>query len=438
MRKLFWLAVGLLGCNEQIIDGGGDPVCPASCGPGKRCEQAVCIDDCRLSDAPPCEGTQVCDFTDGQCRAAGSECLLTGAFEACGQQSCGPGTGCLAGKCVAWLGGCTSTSCDASGRCWGTYCPCERHPVCSPASLDRLNQADFAGSQVNMSDNEGAFDLDFDELCNAYSVTMISGPDYLRQLGPDGKFQQWTSTTNLNMGQVAVLRINAGEFATIGDIAATYICCATCGCVETGADGRLGVVHLDRASAQRPLPNVIPASSTSGTGPFGNPTLDTGPYGLAWGGDSALYIGNIKQNGDFYRVDLATLAQKQVATFGARVVAAQPYDPHRLLVATVGGDISLLDTNTGEAKPFAKLAAEVLSVRRDRFTAKVYAEIRTSPPQIIELSPDGGTQTLFQTAPRVGRIAISPDGFLYHLSVFPAVRWKSQSAIVRWPLPQKR
>src|SRR5437764_811174 len=83
---------------------------------------------------------------------------------------------------------------------------------------------------------EGAFDLDFDEICNAYAVTMISGPDYLRQLTPDGTFTEWNSTTNLNMGQVAVLRALAGEFKVIGDIAATYICCATCGCIETGAD----------------------------------------------------------------------------------------------------------------------------------------------------------------------------------------------------------
>lgn len=310
--------------------------------------------------------------------------------------------------------------------------------TCTPPSVDRLNQSDFAGSPVNGSDSEGAFDLDFDELCNAYAVTMISGPDYLRQLGPDGMLTQWTSTTNLNMGQVAVLRINAGEFATIGDIAATYICCATCGCIETGQDGRLGVVHLDRASMSRPLPNVIPASTTSGSGPFGNATLDTGPYGLTWGGDSALYVGNVKQNGDFYRVDLGTLAQRQVTMFPARVVAAQPYDPHRLLVATVGGTLSVLDTDTGTSQAFATLPAEITSVRRDRFTGRVYAEVRTSPPQIIELSADGKKQTMFQQAPRVGRIAISPDGYLYHLSVYPEVKWMSKSAIVRWPLPQNR
>ena len=124
------------------------------------------------------------------------------------------------GACATATTACAGVDCDESGRCWGSSCACDRPTAtCVPAPLDRLNQGDFVGSLVNMRDEEGAFDLDFDEICNAYTVTMISGPDYLRQLTPDGKFTEWTSTTNLNMGQVAVLRALAGEFKVIGDIA---------------------------------------------------------------------------------------------------------------------------------------------------------------------------------------------------------------------------
>ena len=109
-----------------------------------------------------------------------------------------------------------------------------------------------------------AHDLGFDDVCAAYFVTMISGPDYLRQLTAAGSLTVWQSTTNLNMGEVAVLRVPGLEGTTdLGDVAATYICCATCGCVETGEDGRLGVVHLDRMSTTRPLPNVIAATPTT-------------------------------------------------------------------------------------------------------------------------------------------------------------------------------
>lgn len=422
------------------------PACsPANCAaPGHSCRGNDCVEDCRPAGAVPCAGggdggADVCDFTDGKCKPANAPCLLTGAFAACGQQSCGPGAACDGSMCVPWTAGCTGVDCDGAGRCWGTHCPCARPtPSCTPPSLDDLNRAEFAGSLANGSDSEGAFDLGFDEVCNAYAVTMISGPDYLRQMSPQGMITEWKSTTNLNMGQVAVLRLVVGEFATIGDIAATYICCANCGCQITNQDGRLGVIHLDRASMARPLPNVIPAMPTDGKGPFGDGALDTGPYGLTWGGDGALYVGNVQKNGEFTRLDLQTLKQAPVTTFPARVVAGDVYDPASLLVALEGGQIVRLETATGKSTPFCAAGADVTSLHRDRFTGRIYAELRRSPPAIVEIAGDGSSVQPFQAAPRLGRIALAPDGYLYHLSVYPAVRWKSKSAIVRWALPRAR
>ena len=417
----------------------------ATCtGAGKSCRAGACVDDCRPSTANGCASGTSCDFTDGKCQDPKTTCFLAGPFEPCGAKQCGPGTICGAdgGACVSATSACAGVDCDETGRCWGSTCACDRPaPTCTPATLDRLNQGDFVGSLVNMRDEEGAFDLDFDEICNAYAVTMISGPDYLRQLTPDGTFTEWDSTTNLNMGQVAVLRALAGEFKVIGDIAATYICCATCGCIETGADGRLGVVHLDRTSTTRPLPNVIPAKPSTGTGPFHSATLDTGPYGLTWGGDKSLYVGNVDANGDLVRLDLSAAppVQTKIATFPARVIAATPYDVGRLLVALEGGKVQLMITKTGSSVAWATLPGDVTSIKRDRFTGRVYAEVSTTPPQIFELTADGATQTLFQKPPRLGRIAIAPDGFLYHLSVFPAVGWKTtKDSIVRWALPTHR
>ncbi len=414
--------------------------------PGSSCRADACVADCRFRGATACASGAMCDFTDGKCKDPKSECFLAGTFEPCPSSSfpmkaCGPGLLCDGkGECVSALGsGCTSQEGEADGRSWATGCPCERPAArCAAPSLEDLNQPGFVGSPVNDRDSEGAFDLDFDDLCTAYAVTMISGPDYLRQLTPDGKLTTWTSTTNLNMGQVAVLRVPTGEFKELGDVAATYICCATCGCIETGEDGRLGVVRLDRASASRPLPNVLPAKPTTGKGPFGDSAIDTGPYALTWGADRALYAGNIEANGDFMRVDLATKATTKVATFASRVTAAAIYDITRLMVALEGGQIDLLNAATGSRTAFAKLPGHVTSLRRDKFTQRVYAEVATTPPQILEVSPDGKEQRLFQTPPRLGRITIAPDQHLYHLSVYPAVGWKAKTSIVRWPLPTKR
>lgn len=437
-----------VGLGDATTEVGSDaaPSCASTCtAAGSACIAGACVADCRPKDANACADGTACDFTDGKCKSATSACFLPGAFDPCPSaaspdKSCGPGLMCDGkGSCVLAGMGCTGDACDASNRCWATGCPCERPaPRCTVAKLADLNKPEFVGAQVSGRDSEGAFDLDFDDVCTAYAVTMISGPDYLRQMTPDGTLTSWTSTTNLNMGQVAVLRVPSGEFKELGDVAATYICCAACGCVETGADGRLGVVHLDRTSTTRPLPNVLAAKATTGSGPFGDSSIDTGPYALTWGADRALYAGNVETNGDFVRVDLAAKTTSNVSLFLGRVTAAGIYDLTRLLVAVEGGKVFLLTTATGERKDFATLPAHVTSIRRDKFTGRVYAEVATKPPQILEISGDGKSQTLFQSPPRLGRIALAPDGNLYHLSVYPAVNWSAKTSIVSWPLPAKR
>jgi hypothetical protein len=430
---------------ESAVDAA--PSCtPDSClGGGRSCRNGSCVDDCRPSDAHPCASGTLCDYSDGHCRASDSACLSDATFEPCAStanpsRSCGPGLQCDGqGSCLS-TEGCSGIDCDATGRCWATMCRCTRPaPRCTPAPLEQLNRAEFVGSPVNGRNEEGAFALGFDDVCAAYVVTMISGPDYLRQMTADGTLTTWTSTTNLNMGEVAVLRLPGGEFSdTLGDVAATYICCATCGCIETGMDGRLGVVRLDRTSTTRPLPNVLPATPTTGSGPFGNASLDTGPYGLTWGGDRALYVGNVHTNGDFSRIDLNSGMSTSLTAFAARVVAATMFDAHSLLVALENGSIYHFDVYTGLSSMWATLPAAATSLARDRFTGRVYAEIGGAMPTIVELRADGSGMATFQTPPRQGRIAIAPDGYLYHLSVYPAVDWMSASSIVRWPLPAMR
>ena len=430
--------------------GGAGPECTSGgdCTlPGHSCDNGSCVADCRPGDSVACFPGDECDFTDGQCKIPNTVCFLPeGTPEPCPTAS-NPNLTCAAGLmcdgpagCKAPLHGCTGVTCGPTGKCWGTDCPCDRPaPSCAPAPLSELNRADFVGSLANMSDDEGAFDIDFDSGCNAYVVTMISGPDFLRQLEPDGTLTTWSGTTNLNMGEVAVREQLDGEVQLLGQIAGTYICCATCGCVQTGMDDRLGVVELDRMSASRPLPNVLPAQQTSGTGPFGIPQIDTGPYGLTYdGADEALYAGNIDANGDFHRINLSSGTSAPVATFPARVTAARAFDIPHLLVAVEGGTIYKMRTSDGMFTPWATVAGDVTSIQRDFFTGDVYAEIATTPPAIVRISADGATVGSFQQAPFLGRIAIAPDGFLYHLSVFPNVKWMTGTPIVRWALPTKR
>ncbi len=142
--------------------------------------------------------------------------------------------------------------------------------------------------------------------------------------------------------------------------------------------------------------------------------LDGGPYGLTWGRDRTLYVGNVMVDGDLHRADLTTGTSGEIARLGARIHATTTFAPAALLVATAGGTVLRVATD-GEAQgTFAELGQDVTSLVRDPFLGVVYLSLRdgsvvrrtASGEADGELVPAGG-------AP--GRIAYGPDGALYYL-----------------------
>jgi len=295
-----------------------------------------------------------------------------------------------------------------------------------------LNDFKFSRCGTLSSCDGGIFDLDFDQKCNAYGVTMISGTDFLRKIDTQGAVSEVAGVTNLNMGEVAAIQGKGGLFGgDLEDVALTYTCCATCGCILTGSGGNpQGVAALDVQSGT--LPMKIPTTKfSSGAGPFGSATLDTGPYGLSWGLDRVLYVGNVDANGDYHALDLATQTTKVVATFGKRVLASAPFDATRMLVGLEGGEVQLVPIlgKTGSPKTLVTLSTHMTSIVRDSWSGRVYAEL--SDKSIVSFAEDGSDLNVFQTAPALGRITIAPDGYLYHLTV----GWPTAAEIVRWQLP---
>ena len=400
----------------------------STCAAGQLCLAAEgrCEGNCRHPSASPCDGDEVCNFADGLCAAPGSAGLITGEPQACGESSCLPGTECgLDGECVA-APPCFNAECD-EGACWARGCRSERPTgLCEPAPLERLNELDFIGGVRD----GGAFDLEFDDACNAYTVTMISGTDYLRQLAPDGTLTVWDGVTNLNMGEVAVRRVIGGEFGSEegpGQVGLTYICCATCGCVGTDPQG---VARLDRESADTSLPMVIEAMPSTGDGPFGAHQLDTGPYGLTWGRDNRLYIGNVEAQGDFVRADLDTGEQLEIHRLPDRIYAACTFTYRELLVALANGEIHRVHDSLPLSEVWATLPDEdVTSMVRDPFTGRVY--VSTSSSRILEYSALGEQLGELATTPDTGRLAYAADGYLYFLvKGFP-----STAEVLRYELP---
>lgn len=411
-------------CIEMLDAGRSDAGC--ACAAGEVCSDGVCAPDCGNPLAIPC-GTDVCDYASGRCAAPGTSGILTGEPEVCASgRSCAPGTECsLAGECVA-APPCAGMSCTDDGTvCWGRSCVTERPAgVCSPAPLERMNMDDFLRGAAD----GGATDLEFDDACNAYIVTMVSGPDYLRQLAPDGTLTTWTGVTNLNMGEVAALRLPGGEFGTgeLGEVGLTYVCCASCGCISADPQG---VARLDREGASS-LPMVITAMPSPGDGPFGDAAVDTGPYGLTWGRDRSLYVGNVAAQGDLVRADLEAGTTEEIHRLSARIHAAATFDPGSLLVAIEGGEVRRVATDGAQDVPWATIGEDVTSLVRDPFTGRVYVSVQSG--RILELARDGAMLGELMPAPTVrGRLAYAPDGHLYYL----AHGWVEGAVVTRYVLP---
>lgn len=274
----------------------------------------------------------------------------------------------------------------------------------------------------------GDFDLEFDDACNAYGVTIVSGTDHLRQLAPDGTLQVWNSVSNLNMGEVAVLHPLGGEFGSEleGEVALTYVCCAACGCASEDPQG---VARLDRVGTTQ-LPMVIIAMPSTGDGPFGSSAVDTGPYGLTWGRDRSLYVGNVTTNGDLVRADLDLGTTAEIHRFGARIHAATTFDPTSLLVALEGGAIEHVSTSGSTTAHWGNAGEDVTSLVRDPFTGHVYVSVHSG--RILEFSATGEMQRELTPIPSsAGRLAYAPDGYLYLLT--PPLL--GSGAITRFELP---
>jgi len=280
--------------TDDTTTGGGCGLCNQ---PNQACIDDVCVTTCQGQQPDPCGPDQVCDVISGECKAEGDACVLAGGYQTCEAKTCGPGSVCDgAGECVP-IAPCASVDCTDQGECWGSFCACNRQIQCDEPSAALLNgqfSTDIGG-------------LDFADDCNAYMVTLRSGPDYVRRLTPDGTLTTWTGVANLNMGEVRVLkrltvpqahapRPFAGQVPPppqkiegLGEVAITYTCCPTCGCQ---ANPPQGVARLDEQNMQNPLPIIIVAVATQGSGPFGSTAADAGPHGLTWGEDRVLYVGD--------------------------------------------------------------------------------------------------------------------------------------------------
>ncbi len=418
----------------------GEPTTAGGCdnceGPGYSCIDDICVEHCQLNDPDACGPDQLCDVLSGECTDADASCTLSGPNAICGDQICGPGSVCDGlGSCIA-IAPCSAVTCSNSGNCWGTACSCERAVDCQEASAELLN-GPFADDIVG---------IDFADDCNAWSVTLSGGQEFLRRMTPDGELTTWGGIGDYDQGEVRVLRkltipqstLPPSERFTakatppapvegLGEVALTYICCPTCGSCNNNPNAR-GVARLDENNVNMPLPIVLFAEPTQGMGPFENKWLDGGPQGLTWGENRVLYIGNQTANGDYNSADLEKGTVDVEYKFDARVTASAPISSVHILVALIGGDLYRFNTATKEVEFVVDLMSDITSLSHDAFTGDVYASLANL--EVHQIDPFSAKTSTFATMPGKGRVAVSPSGKLW----FTPVKYVENGTLSSWPL----
>lgn len=411
-------------------DSTGPGACADCDEPNQVCMGDTCVTLCQ-GDPDFCPMGQVCDVISGECKPDGSACTLAGDAITCGNRTCGPGSACDdQGSCVP-VAPCADVACTVEGDCWGALCQCDRPVGCMDPTLEALN-GPFSDKIIG---------VDFADDCTAWMVTLRDGVDYLRRLRPDGELTEWPGVSNLDMGEVKVLRsLTVPQFTGplpidsqynppspvegLGEVAITYTCIGGC----DGMDPQ-GVARLVEEDVNNPLPIVIVATVTTGLGPFEAAVADAGPQGLTWGVDRVLYVGNSTANGEFNRADLEFGTQELVTTLPARVHASAPVSPVHLLVALEGGALVRYNVVTQVATPVTELGAHATALSQDPFTNQVYASLSTLA--IVEVDPFTGVVEDFAVMPGKGRVAVSPSGKLY----FIPADYLVPGDISAWDLP---
>jgi hypothetical protein len=420
--------------STSSTTGGG---CGACDEPNQQCVDGECVTGCQGQDPDPCGPAQVCDVISGTCVDADAACALAGPSVDCGDKQCGPGTACDdQGTCLA-VAPCALEVCTSGGACWGGACQCDRGVTCQDPAVDLLNgpfSADISG-------------LDFADDCTAWAVTVSGGQEFVRRLNSAGELTTWGAIGDFDLGEVRVLRHLTVPQLTVppdgvvtnaptdpvrvegyGEVALTYICCPTCGDCANNPNAR-GVARLVEEDPNMPLPIVIFAEPTQGTGPFGNMAVDGGPQGLTWGEDRVLYVGNTKANGQFDTADLEAATVSPVFLFPDRTTAAAAISPVHLIVAVHPGQLHRLNTITLQTEFVVDLMSGVTSLSHDAFNGDVYAGLASL--EVVRVRPFTGEVEDFAIMPAKGRVAVSPSGNLW----FTPVKYLNPAPLSPWPLP---
>jgi|GEM_PF-2332823 len=332
-----------------------------------------------------------------------------------------------------------ATSCDQEGTC----------ETCTP---------DLATANANRS---SMADIDFDFDCNTYLTTLISGPDFTKQITPDGAVSTWYGNANQNMTFALVDPDPANRRVVV-----TYSCCPTCGCTASNGLTLLYTCNTTDdpdcgCAGQTHCPGFLDAAFIR----TGSLSTSVGsvvtPTGLAAGPGNRYYVGNFRSNmcttgGGCTACDetnpnhwctpsgtnccadhtLGRLVEFTLPAPGVepRWRLAYDFSPEQTIGLASARDGSVLvgtyvngsqgklwrfDPVTRQATLIETFGAYVFSITQNRGNGDIYVELGSGSPKVFRFLEDGSPAALPPGVPAApsgrGVIQYAPDGKIWRL-----------------------
>ena len=238
-------------------------------------------------------------------------------------------------------------------------------------------------------DPSGISDIAFDEDCNAWLPTLISGTDYVYAMESTGSTTVYTGTSNHNIGSVALDPSGAG-FA-VGYNNVNYV----------------------GYSTSSSIPVIATSGSVSGSA-WSNSYLNSSPASIAFDSTGCIWVPNFSGSGTLDCIE--TDGTENNVLTGLSYIESVALDSAETVHVSIGDTIYEVDTVAGSVSAVFVASDTVLDFVFD-YNDDIYVETDAGE---IELSPaDGSASSTFDTVTGQGKLAISPDGYLVRVIPWP-------------------
>ena len=257
---------------------------------------------------------------------------------------------------------------------------------------------------VSANQAPGATDLVFDDQCRAVIPGILNGADLTAVIYADGTTLLITGHSNYNQTAVAFDPLAPDSFW-----------------LSHNDNSSVGIGY---SAALSTVGNVVLGTYNAGSN-FSDYWLDQNQSSIAADSLACVWAPNFTGAG--------TLACVEASGTVTTVLSSMPrlesvaLGPSEEVYVTIGAEVHLVDVGAGTTTVVWTAPAPILDLSID-FNDDIYA--CTTDGDIIRVPGDGGPQEVF-ASPGLGKIALTPDGWLVHMDPGPL----GAATFQEWLLP---